>query len=271
LIPASITSADNKLYKLWHSLLTSKGIDKHGLAIVSGRRIVPELARGAGTRATVLLREGDAVPWAKPPHPPAARVPPSPRERGEGWGEEARTAHLAPALFKVLDEFGTHAPLLILPTPPLASFDPAAAPRGLALAVAAQDPSNLGAILRSAQAFGAAQLILLEECAHPFLPKVTRAAAGANFRLPLARGPSINSVASGFIALDMAGEPIEGFAFPGACRLLLGEEGAGIPATFKGPRVAIPIAPAANSLNVAVAAGIALAAYRRQHPLPHMP
>jgi tRNA G18 (ribose-2'-O)-methylase SpoU len=174
---------------------------------------------------------------------------------------------LTPALFDALDEFGTRAALLIIATPTLSTFDPVLPPAGVALGVAAQDPANLGAILRSALAFGAAQIILLQECAHPFLPKVTRAAAGANFRLALARGPSIKAVTTGFIALDMEGEAIDGFAFPRACRLLLGEEGAGVPGTFKGRRVSIPIAQAANSLNVAVAAGIALAAYRRQHPL----
>jgi tRNA(Leu) C34 or U34 (ribose-2'-O)-methylase TrmL len=276
---ASITSADNKLFKLWHSLLTSKGIDKHGVAIVSGRRIVPELAREAGEAATILLREGNRVPpslwegvWGRDGNnaPPTLQIPhPSPPPEGEGITGAcgARTAHLAPALFDALDEFGTHTPLLIIPTPPLSTFDPASAPTGLALALAAQDPANLGAILRSAHAFGAAQIILLQECSHPFLPKVTRSAAGANFRLPLARGPSINAVTSGFIALDMAGEPIDEFAFPRDCRLLFGEEGAGIPPSFKGRRVSIPIAPGADSLNVAVAAGIALAAYRRQHPL----
>jgi TrmH family RNA methyltransferase len=170
-------------------------------------------------------------------------------------------------LFDILDEFGTHAPLLVLPTPELPAFDSAVAPAGVEVLVASQDPSNLGAILRSALAFGARQVVLLQECAHPFLPKVMRASAGANFKLPLARGPSIRDVEGAAIALDMSGAPIDAFAFPRDCRLLLGEEGAGIPATFKGLRVAIPISGEADSLNVAVAAGIALAAYRRQHPL----
>lgn len=276
-----ITSADNKLFKLWHALNAAKGVDKHGLAIVSGRKIVPELARTAGEGATVLLREGDTLPpfteegdneVVEGGAAGAEQVAPSsgpgdhlPRERGRKDG--LRIAHLAAPLFETLDEFGTQFPLLVLPTPTLTTFAPAAAPSGLEIAVAAQDPSNLGAILRSALAFGAARVILLQECAHPFLPKVTRAAAGANFRLALARGPSIRVIESGFVALDMAGEPIDTFAFPRDCRLLLGEEGGGIPATFNGTRVKIPIAPQAESLNVAVAAGVALAAFRRRHPL----
>jgi TrmH family RNA methyltransferase len=154
-----------------------------------------------------------------------------------------------------------------VPCPKLAPFEPAAGSRGLEIALAAQDPANLGAMLRSALAFGAGRVILLQECAHPFLPKVTRAAAGANFHLALARGPSINALEDGMIALDMAGAPLDAYEFPRDCRLLLGEEGGGIPPSFKGPRVRIAIAAGVDSLNVAVAAGIALAAYRRQHSL----
>lgn len=246
---AQITSPDNKLFKLWQSLLGAKGIEKHGLALVSGRKIVPELAADASEAATLLLRAGN-------PYPPA----------GEGI-KSVRTAMLAPALFDALDEFGTHAPLLVVPAPQIAAFDASVGPRGLEVALASQDPSNLGAILRSALAFGVSRAILLQECAHPFLPKVTRAAAGANFALSLARGPSIRALETGFAALDLEGADIEAFAFPANCRLVLGEEGAGIPEGFRGPRLRIPIARAAESLNVAVAAGIALAAYRRQHPL----
>ncbi len=54
---------------------------------------------------------------------------------------------------------------------------------------------------------------------------------------------------------------------PKDCGLLMGEEGLGIPDSFAGKRVRIPIGPRAESLNVAVAAGIVLAAYRRTHPL----
>lgn len=247
-MPATaITSAGNKLYKLWHSLNAAKGIERHGLALVSGRRIVPELAARATEEATILIT-ADAD---------ANNCPPA----------RARTAVLAAELFAMLDEFGTRAPLLVLPVPHVETFDAASPPRGLEILAAAQDPSNLGAILRSALAFGAARVVLLQECAHAFLPKVTRAASGANFKLVLARGPSIRAVRADAVALDMTGAPIDAFVWPQDCRLLLGEEGAGIPAAFAGRRVAIPIAAQADSLNVAVAAGIALASYRRQHPL----
>jgi RNA methyltransferase, TrmH family len=275
---SSITSADNKLFKLWHSLNAARGIERHGLALVSGRKIVPELAATASESATLLLREGDFPPpftgevssnvteadarASERTASPLGRSAATPPASGT-----PRTAMLARDLFDQLDEFGTHSPLLVLPPPPIATFDAAAPPSGLEVLVAAQDPANLGAILRSALAFGVRQVILLKECAHPFLPRVTRAAAGANFRTSLAAGPSIAALTQGAVALDLEGEPIDTFRFPQDCRLLLGEEGAGVPATFRDKRVRIPIGTAAESLNVAVAAGIALAAYRRAHQL----
>lgn len=272
-----ITSRDNRLYRQWLSLQSRKGIERCGLALVSGRKIVPELlaARG-GDGATLLLCRGDHE------NPPSlwegqgrdsgerrrSRLSPS---RLPPEGEESNAVPgvvcLAPALFDALDEFGTGAPLLVLPVPHIEKREAGAGPpRGLALAIAAQDPSNLGAILRSALAFEVSEVVLLAECAHPFLPRVTRAAAGANFHLKLSAGPSIQALGVDWIALDMAGEALDEAALPKDCALLMGEEGLGIPQGFAGRRIRIPIGPRAESLNVAVAAGIVLAAYRRRHP-----
>ncbi|MEZ4573730.1 MAG: RNA methyltransferase [Vampirovibrionales bacterium] len=48
-----------------------------------------------------------------------------------------------------------------------------------------QDPGNMGTIIRSACAFGAAALMTVGNCTDPFSPKVIRASAGQVFRLPL--------------------------------------------------------------------------------------
>jgi TrmH family RNA methyltransferase len=249
IVTSLITSRDNKLFKLWASLQTSKGIAKHELALVSGRKIVPELLAERGDGATVLVREGSS-----PPPPFTGK-------------NEAEVVSLSRDLFEELDEFGTGAPLLVLPAPEIAEHNTSATADGLVIGVAAQDPSNLGAIMRSALAFDASEVVLFSECANPFLPRVTRAASGANFRLRLAKGLSIKLADASWLALDMHGEAIDGFAFPTHCKLLLGEEGLGIPDSFTGTRLSIAISPRAESLNVAVAAGVALAAYRRAHPL----
>jgi tRNA G18 (ribose-2'-O)-methylase SpoU len=244
----TIISRDNRLYKKWLSLQTSKGIDRNHLALVSGRKIVPELAVEQRSKPVMLLVSADEK-----------SIPPEAAEK--------RVTKLSRKLFDELDEFGTDAPLLVLPVPELEKFERGVKPqRGLTLALAAQDPSNLGAILRSALAFEVSQVVLLAECAHPFLPRVTRAAAGANFRVKLLKGPSIKELDTEWIALDVKGDSLDQSRLPQDCALLMGEEGLGIPESFQGRRLRIPISPRAESLNVAVAAGIVLAAYRRQNP-----
>ena len=241
--PEVITSRDNPRYKFWLQLQTARGIRKQNSAIVAGRRIVPEVTSKLPGQ-TVIVREG-----MEPPK-----------------GHAAHHIVLSRELFGQLDEFGTDAPLLVTGLPEIGVWEKNVL-CGLTVAIAAQDPANLGSILRSALAFGAGAAILLSECAHPFLPRVTRAASGANFRLRLMSGPSINDLEALGFGLDMEGESIFETEMPSDFLLVLGEEGQGLPDAFKGRRLSIPIAPEMESLNVSVAAGIALAAYRQRHPL----
>ena len=243
--PDQITSRDNPRFKSWVQLLSARGLKRKGEALVSGRKIVPELM-GAAYAQTLIL--ADAMPAP------------------DGAPEGLAVARVADELFAVLDTLGTGAPLLAVKTPDLPAWD-AQLGQGLTVAIAAQDPVNLGSVLRSAAAFGAARAVLLKECAHPFLPRVTRAASGANFKLPLLLGPAIADMADLAVALDMEGPPLAEADLAPDMVLLLGEEGAGVPDSFTGRRLSIPISDTVESLNVAVAAGIALAEYRRRFPL----
>ncbi|HXZ67644.1 MAG TPA: TrmH family RNA methyltransferase [Alphaproteobacteria bacterium] len=265
-MPGVITSRSNELFKTYVSLQTSKGIDREQLALVSGRKIVPELLAQPGVDATlIVVSERGAASKAKTKSTTARRSPRSAHPL-EGWAKKVLAFERS--LFHELDEFGTNAPLLVLPVPEIEKFDSTEKPpRGLTLAVAAQDPSNLGAILRSALAFEVGTVVLLAECAHPFLPRVTRAASGANFLLNFMKGPSIKELDTEWVALDVKGESLDRSRLPLDCALLMGEEGGGIPEGFMGRRIKIPISTRSDSLNVAVAAGIVLSAYRRQYPL----
>ena len=265
-----ITSRSNELFKSYVSLQTSKGIERERLALVSGRKIVPELLAQPGIDATLVVMSERAAASKAKAKPATVKTPTRRSSRSahplEGWAK--KVISFERSLFHELDEFGTEAPLLVLPVPEVEKFDSTdKPPRGLALAVAAQDPSNLGAILRSALAFEVGTVVLLSECAHPFLPKVTRAASGANFLLNFMRGPSIKELDTEWVALDMKGESLDRSRLPVDCAFLMGEEGGGIPEGFLGRRIKIPISTRADSLNVAVAAGIVLGAYRRQYPL----
>ena len=84
-------------------------------------------------------------------------------------------------LFKELDVVGTHAPLLLVRVPAIAVWNDADAwPLGCTLFVPFQDPENIGAVIRSAAAFGVARVVLLREAAHPFHHRSARAAGPAS-------------------------------------------------------------------------------------------
>jgi len=120
------------------------------------------------------------------------------------------------------------------------------------------DPGNVGTILRSALAFGAASVALGPDCADPYGPKAVRASMGALFAVPLARYDALDALPGTVVALDAhAQEPIGALAGP--LTLLVGAERTGLPADVLAAAdrvVRIPIA--SESLNAAMAATVAL-------------
>jgi TrmH family RNA methyltransferase len=145
---------------------------------------------------------------------------------------------------------------------------PAPEPRGATLALwRVADPGNVGTLIRTADAFGAA-VALSEGCADPTGPKALRASAGSIWRVPLlpfgasddsslARGPRVALVAHG-------GTPLADVDLVGEVIFLLGAEREGLPPEVERDHEAsIPIA-GAESLNVAAAGAIALYEWRRR-------
>jgi TrmH family RNA methyltransferase len=144
-----------------------------------------------------------------------------------------------------------------------------------------QDPGNVGTLVRTAHALGARATVTLRGTADPWGPKTLRAAMGATFRHPILvfDDPGFiawarrNDVTLWATAAD--GEPLAralgdaGSARqPGVTAVIVGNEGAGIRPHLNAVaarRVAIPLAQGAESLNVAVAAGILLYEVLRGH------
>jgi RNA methyltransferase, TrmH family len=127
------------------------------------------------------------------------------------------------------------------------------------------DPGNVGTLLRTADAFGAA-LALSPGCADPLAPKALRASAGAIFRVPLvgfeeAQGRRIALVAHG-------GTPLAEVDLSGPVTFLLGAERAGLPEELVAQSnylATIALPGSAESLNVAAAGAVAL--YERSRRL----
>jgi RNA methyltransferase, TrmH family len=118
------------------------------------------------------------------------------------------------------------------------------------------DPGNVGTLIRTADAFGAA-VALSDECADPMGPRALRATAGAIFRVPLlewdhAPGRRVALVAHG-------GAPLSGVALEAPLTFLLGSEREGLPDDVEADiRATIPLPGETESLNVAAAGAIAL-------------
>lgn len=128
------------------------------------------------------------------------------------------------------------------------------------------DPGNVGAVLRSALAFGASSVALGSDTADPFGPKAVRASMGAVFTVALARALDPVGLPGTTIALAAGrGEPLAAAIGPGAeITLLIGAEREGLPehVIAGADRVAhIPIET--DSLNAAMAATIALYEVKR--------
>lgn len=138
-----------------------------------------------------------------------------------------------------------------------------------------EDPRNVGAILRSAAAFGASGVFLPVHHSAGISPAAVKTAAGAIGLVPVARAGNLGRLLDRLaeaghttVALDPEGgvAPWEA-RLAGPVALLAGGEERGIRPSLLGRcqvRVRIPIRPEIGSLNVGVAVGILLAEARRQ-------
>ena len=217
-----ITSAANPTLKLVRKLLAQKRKrDELGLFVAEGEDLV-DAAREAGLEPVELLVAGETV------------VP----ELLAGLSTLAHPARVV-GVFRAAD-----------------------LPRGqreVTLALwQVGDPGNVGTLLRTADAFGAA-LALSAGCADPLAPKALRASAGAVFRVPLvgfeeAQGRRIALVAHG-------GTPLHEVDLAGPIVFLLGSEREGLSEELVAQSnylATIPLPGSAESLNVAAAGAVAL-------------
>ncbi len=140
-----------------------------------------------------------------------------------------------------------------------------------------QDPGNLGAMIRTAEAFGLGGVLLSDGCCDPYSPKVLRSSMGGVFRLPLIaagtlaeRLPQLH--AKGFrsyaCVVDRDASAVQQTVFPRGSICVIGNEGSGLlPETARAcsERVTIPMAGRAESLNASMAAGIVFWEMVRDH------
>jgi TrmH family RNA methyltransferase len=199
---------------------------------------------------------------------------------------------------RLLPQIGAQVETLLLPDKLFDSLVPSESPQGVAALVrlkefslgdlterlqvgpivvlaGLQDPGNLGTILRSAEAFGSAGVVLGEGTVSPFNSKVVRGSAGSVFRLPVIhghgkapkvkleevteklRGQGVRLIATS----SHKGTPLDQADFKDATAIFFGNEGAGLPRDVLSRMdelVSIPHTAQVESLNAGVAASIVL-------------
>ena len=245
-----ISVSTNTRFKTLKALLGSRGIKRHGKAFVFGTKLVPETVElFPDIIESCIIDEHHDVP-------------------GYIQDNDISTYRLKKDLFRVLDVYGTDYPLLVFATPEIPEMNDSMFGRGLALLVPFQDPANIGAVVRSAAAFGVRDIILLKEAALPYQPKSIRAGGTAVFQVSFSKGPSIIDIKDmpvPIVALSAGGTPLDRFAFPESCAFLPGVEGPGMPPGIEPDHtVSIPMEADVESLNAAVATSIVLYEYKRR-------
>jgi 16S rRNA (guanine(527)-N(7))-methyltransferase RsmG len=247
-----ISSADNASFKEFKKLTESKGVRKSGMTIVAGKKIIAECAARSFDRCRQIIlfdeyRERDS----------------SFNETIQKFYQNRKCLILKKSLYNELDIFSSQSPLLIYEYEEPAEWDYSV--DGCVLLVPFQDPANVGAVIRSAAAFGIKKVVILSECANPFHPKSVRSSSGAVMSVQLYSGPSIDDIADRcaekgikIISLDASGKDIRTVTFPKDFLLLPGLEGQGLPLSVKESSVSIPIEQGIESLNASASAAIAM-------------
>lgn len=240
-----IASAKNEYIKLLRSLKQKKNREETGLYLAEGEKCAAEALRYGKVEALLVAEEG---------HPLASRA------------EEARVRVIcaSQAVMEAVSEVKTPQGALAV-----VKKEPSKLPEaGLFVALEdVADPQNVGTILRTADAVGAAGVLLSGQCADYVSPKAVRAAMGSTFHLPIEVAEDFHARLTEMkrAGIRLLGGHLKGSeTMPGTGEnlcVIIGNEARGmseVAAELCDFLVRIPIYGKAESLNAAVAAGILL-------------
>ena len=238
-----IQSVKNEKVKQWKKLLMKKGRDRFNLFLVEGEHLVEEALR-AGAAVELMATSGSRIEDADDTIQKYVI--------SEEIAEAISDTEMPQGIFAVCRK----------------AEDRAIQGRRFLLIDAVQDPGNLGTLIRTADAAGVDAVIVGKGSADVYQPKVVRAAQGSHFHLPVASGDlrgwveKLKGNGIPVYGTDLSGGISMGQVEPGCpFALIVGNEGAGVdPYLLKetDQNLYIPIYGKAESLNVAVAAGILL-------------
>ncbi len=245
---------------------TNKGRKKHRLFLVEGPHLVAEAVKASHPLHSIIVTEEKFSPGQGP----ARLLPLLQQAEAEG----IPVYRMAGGLFRRLAETETPQGILALTMLPAEKME-LPAPEGFLglLLNGIRDPGNIGMIMRTAWAAGVKDLFLTPGTADPYSGKAVRASQGGIFHLRLHQRPltAFLNWAKETAVTCWVGDPHGGIDyhqadFSGPALFILGHETQGPEKTARegGERVRIPLPGGAESLNVAVSAGILLYEALRQ-------
>lgn len=236
-----ITSLKNPKVAAWKALKDRKGRRESGCFLVEGRKMVEEALKSAFDVETVLVQEGMELPdgltmpvYELPAHVLAAVC-------------DTKTPQGIAAVVRMKEQSALGKHIVVLD--------------------GVQDPGNVGTIIRTADAAGLNGVLLSNQCADVFSPKVLRATMGSIFRMNLRTTDDLPGELTklrekgySILSSQLDGTPFyerqdvaERFA------LIIGNEGNGVSEQVQQTathRVRLPMRGGAESLNAAIAAAI---------------
>lgn len=240
-----ITSRANETVKRARSLSTAKGRAELGCHLIEGPKLLTEAVASCMELLEGFVEEGNEIYEAVL----------------AGSGAVVHRVNRQ-VLEAISDTRTPQTVFAVVKTPSTAM--PEAFPEGMIVALdTLQDPGNMGTILRTADAMGAAAVLLSDGCADPFSPKAIRAAMGSTYHLPIYQG-NLNEALQTLskeeyvcICGHLQGQ--ETLPHPtGRCVIVIGNEGNGV-AEENAKLCALyrlPMFGKAESLNASVAAGL---------------
>lgn len=255
--------ATKKQLAMLRSLRTRKGRRETGLFLVEGVRLCDELLRSDVQAEMVLVASQEAS------RREIAELADRFRARGTRVGD-------APSHYvqRISDTVHSQGIIAAARWQDISLPDLLFGKRSIVVALdRVSDPGNAGTIIRTAAWFGASSVLLGEGCADLLNSKTVRATMGGIFHLPVCRDVKLAEVLDelkrkGFKITAAAAEAetsYSGWAAAAKSVLLLGSEAHGVAAALRNRAdqiISIPRLGRGESLNVAVAAGIFLAAIR---------
>ena len=253
-----LTSEKNPLLKEIRKAISRGSLTETGLCVAETFHLLEEALRSSCEVTTVLAAQ--SVRTAVEAH--VARL------------SGVRVLHLEDQLFDRLAATETSQGVMALVRPPSWDLEQVLRGRTLLLVLdGIQDPGNLGAMIRAAEAFGATGVLAVKGSANPYNPKAIRASAGSIFRVPLVCGVDVDLARAAleqkrldvYSAMPDAGKVLHELDLTRKVAFIIGSEGHGVSEHLRGTAFDIRIPTlGVESLNAAMAAGILLYEARRQ-------